>query len=99
MLGDIVTMASVTIGFAGFAGAMLDDVGEEEEKSFGLARLGWFALGLVGVAAGFMSRGYLIGVAVPTLAVGLTWLVLRGGGKGAGSRCGMGSGCSRSRSG
>lgn len=84
MLGDIVTMASVTIGFAGFAGAMLDDVGEEEEKSFGLARLGWFALGLVGVAAGFMSRGVLIGVAVPTLAVGLTWLVLRGGGEGRG---------------
>jgi 4-amino-4-deoxy-L-arabinose transferase-like glycosyltransferase len=84
MLGDIVTMASVTIGFAGFAGAMLDDVGEEEEKSFGLARLGWFALGLVGIAAGFMSRGYLIGVAVPTLAVGLTWLVLRGGGEGRG---------------
>ncbi len=35
MLGDIVTMTSVTVGFAG---AMLDDVGEEEAKSFGLAR-------------------------------------------------------------
>lgn len=84
MLGDIVTMASVTIGFVGFAGAMLDDVGEDEPSSFGLARLAWFALGLVGIAAGFMSRGFLIGVAIPTLAVGLTWLVLRGGGEGRG---------------
>lgn len=84
MLGDIVTMASVTMGFVGFAGAMLDDVGEEDANSFGLARLAWFALGLVGIAAGFMSRGFLIGVAVPTLSVGLTWLVLRGGGEGRG---------------
>jgi 4-amino-4-deoxy-L-arabinose transferase-like glycosyltransferase len=79
MLGDIVTMASVTIAFVGFAGALLDDVGEDEAKSFGMARLAWFALGLVGVAAGFMSRGFLIGVAVPALSVGLTWLALRGG--------------------
>ena len=79
MFGDIVTMASVTIGFVGFAGALLDDVGEDETRSFGLARLAWFALGLVGIAAGFMCRGFLIGVAVPTLSVGLTWLVLRGG--------------------
>ena len=84
MLGDIVTMASVTIGFVGLAGALLDDVGEEETKSFGLARLAWFALGLVGVAAGFLSRGFLIGVAVPALSVGLTWLVLRGGGEARG---------------
>ncbi len=79
MLGDIVTMASVTIGFVGFAGALLDDVGEDETKSFGLSRLAWFALGLVGITAGFLSRGFLIGVAIPTLTVGLTWLVLRGG--------------------
>lgn len=84
MLGDIVTMASVTLGFVGFAGALLDDVGEDDAKSFGLARLAWFALGLVGIAAGFMSRGFLIGVAVPTLSVGLTWLVLRGGGEARG---------------
>jgi 4-amino-4-deoxy-L-arabinose transferase-like glycosyltransferase len=79
MLGDIVTMASVTIGFVGLAGALLDDVGEDDAESFGLSRLAWFALGLVGITAGFMSRGFLIGVAVPALSVGLTWLVLRGG--------------------
>ncbi len=84
MLGDIVTMASVTIGFVGFAGALLDDVGEDETSSLGLARLAWFALGLVGIAAGFMSRGFLIGVAIPTLTVGLTWLALRGGGEARG---------------
>jgi len=84
MLGDIVTMASVTIGFVGLAGALLDDVSEDEAKTFGLARLAWFALGLVGITAGFLSRGFLIGVAVPALSVGLTWLVLRGGGEARG---------------
>ncbi len=78
MLGDIVTMSAVTIAFSGLAGAMLDDVGESTGHSFGLRRMLWFVIGLFGLVAGFLCRGFLIGVAVPALGVGLAWLVLRG---------------------
>ncbi len=33
--------------------------------------------GILGVVAGYLSRGLLIGVAVPALGAGLTWLLLR----------------------
>ncbi|MFO0762315.1 MAG: glycosyltransferase family 39 protein [Byssovorax sp.] len=84
MLGDIVTMASVTIAFSGLAGALLDDAGEAEAKSFGLKRMAWFVVGLFGLVAGFLCRGYLIGIAVPGLGVGLAYLVLRGAGENKG---------------
>jgi hypothetical protein len=38
-----------------------------------LRRLGWLAVALISLAAGFMCRGVLVGVAVPTLAVGLSF--------------------------
>jgi len=38
-------------------------------------KLAW-ALGLAGLLAGFMTRGALIGVAVPALSVGLSWMVM-----------------------
>lgn len=69
MLGDVVTMAALSLAFSGLLGALLD--GER-------ARLGWLAVGVVGIAAGYLSRGLLLGVAVPALAVGATWVILRG---------------------
>jgi hypothetical protein len=72
MLGDVVTMASFAIALSGLAGAMLDE-GR-------LARVVWAVVGAAGLAGGFLSRGLIIGVAVPALAVGLSWAVLRGGG-------------------
>ncbi len=70
MLGDIVTMSALTIAFCGLLRAMLD----------ARARWVWLAVGGVGLVAGYLSRGLLIGVAVPALAVGLSWAVLCGGG-------------------
>jgi len=71
MLGDIVTMAALTLAVAGLALAIFDRE----------ARLGvrWLALGLglSGMLCALLSRGVLIGIAVPACSVGLTWLVLR----------------------
>jgi len=72
MLGDIVTMVALAFAFFGLVGAMLDR---------GALRFGWFALGLVGLGAGFMSRGLLLGVAAPAFAAGASWLVIRGAGE------------------
>src|SRR5262249_8947022 len=55
MLGDAVTMSALVFAFAGLAGAAFDDRGGV------LARIAWLALGLVGLVAGFLSRGLLIG--------------------------------------
>lgn len=80
MLGDIVTMVSLTLGFCGLAGAMLDDAAPRTLRP----RLGWLSVGIVGLVAGYLSRGLLIGVAVPALGVGLSWAVIRGAGEGRG---------------
>jgi hypothetical protein len=67
MLGDIVTMSALTLAFCGLLSAMLE------------ARARWVFLGVgvVGLVAGYLSRGLLLGVATPALSVGLTWLTLR----------------------
>lgn len=71
MLGDIVTMAALALAVAGLGGAMLDR---------GVVVRGlWGVLGLAGLAAGYLSRGLLLGVAIPALAVGLTALALHAG--------------------
>ncbi len=75
MLGDIVTMASISIAFAGLAIAAFDRARPEEDaSSIQKQRLAWLAVGLLGLLAGFYSRGMLIGVAIPALGVGLSWL-------------------------
>jgi hypothetical protein len=74
MLGDAVTMSAVAMSFSGLLGALLDD---DLEGATPRRRGAWFVLGLVGLGAGYLSRGMLLGVAVPALAVGLGWLVLR----------------------
>ena len=84
MLGDIVTMSSLSIAFAGLVGALFDRArgtkeGAEVEVPGArtwLVKGAWLLVGALGLVAGYMSRGLLIGVAVPALAAGLAWLVL-----------------------
>lgn len=72
ILGDIVTMSSLMVAVAGLGLATFDDrLSAPKRLSIGL-------LGVLGLAAGYFSRGAAIGVAVPTLGVGLAWLVTRG---------------------
>jgi 4-amino-4-deoxy-L-arabinose transferase-like glycosyltransferase len=70
MLGDIVTMAAIAIAVAGFAVAAFDRESNTLRRGLALLAAG------IGVAAGFGARGAIIGVAVPALGVGLTWLLL-----------------------
>ncbi|WP_437808410.1 glycosyltransferase family 39 protein [Sorangium sp. So ce1078] len=76
MLGDIVTMAALTMAFCGLTGALIEG-GRRAHRGPLLAPAAWLAVGILGLAAGYLSRGLLIGVAVPALGAGLTWLVLR----------------------
>ena len=71
MLGDIVTMACVATAFGGLAVGAFDRTDEGAEVTAG--RVAWTVLGLAALVGGFYSRGALLGVAVPALAVGVTW--------------------------
>jgi 4-amino-4-deoxy-L-arabinose transferase-like glycosyltransferase len=79
MLGDGVTMASLAIAVAGLALSLFDTTTRR-------TRLACFGVGLVGLAAGGLSRGLLLGVAVPALGVGLGWLATRLAGAGRNER-------------
>jgi hypothetical protein len=70
LLGDIVTMASLSLATAGLSLASFDTCSAR-------LRSGWLLLGLLGLLSGLLSRGLLLGVAVPAIAVGLAWLFLR----------------------
>ncbi|MCU0690698.1 MAG: glycosyltransferase family 39 protein, partial [Polyangiaceae bacterium] len=70
MLGDIVTIAAVAIALAGLAVATFD------VSATPRSRVGAAAIAAVGLVAGFMARGILIGVAVPLLTVGLASLLM-----------------------
>jgi 4-amino-4-deoxy-L-arabinose transferase-like glycosyltransferase len=70
MLGDGVTMAAVAITVTGCALALFD-------RASTRVRVAWLALGALGIAAGLLTRGLILAVAVPLLGVGLAWLVLR----------------------
>ena len=72
ILGDIVTMASIAIAACGLGIAAFDRA-EARSVRRGL----WALLGLVGLAAGFGTRGALIGVAIPALGIGLAWATIR----------------------
>ena len=72
MIGDIVAMAGVAMAFSGFAVALLATPLEgESEATAQRVRLGFLAMGVVGLVVGFYSRGALLGVAVPLLGIGL----------------------------
>ncbi len=66
MLGDIVTTASGSVALAGLAIATFAAASPR-------VRLGSLGLGLLGVVCGVLTRGALIGAAVPSLAVGIVW--------------------------
>ena len=70
-IGEAVTMSALALAFSGLmlSWARLDASGRERWLGFGV--------GCLGLGAGFWSRGLLIGVAVPALAAGLSWLFLR----------------------
>ncbi len=76
MLGDIVTMAAFALALAGWGLAVF-----ERGPADGVAgRCLCLGLGALGMVCTVLSRGVLIGVAVPALSVGLAWLVLRAAG-------------------
>ncbi|WP_437671044.1 glycosyltransferase family 39 protein [Sorangium sp. So ce131] len=76
MLGDIVTMAALAMAFCGLTGALLEGARRGPGRAL-VAPAAWLAVAALGLAAGYLSRGLLIGVAVPALGAGLTWIVLR----------------------
>lgn len=70
-LGDIATMACSAVAFSGLMLALFD-------AALGTrGRLGWYLLALLALVGGFYCRGALLGVAVPSLSVGLLWLLIR----------------------
>jgi hypothetical protein len=73
MLGDIVGMAADAAAMAGMGLCVF----APSKRS---VRAAYFALGALGLVCGFWSRGILVGVAVPSLGVGLAWLALASAG-------------------
>jgi len=73
MLGDIVTMSALALSVAGLGLAVFERDGGK------LSSARWLSLGfgIFGMSCAVLSRGVLIGIAVPACSVGVTWLVLR----------------------
>ncbi|HEY8091521.1 MAG TPA: glycosyltransferase family 39 protein, partial [Polyangiaceae bacterium] len=71
MLGDVCTMAGLAMAFGGLAVAVFDR--DEKGPTSPWARLPWLLLAAVGLGAGYLSRGGLLGLGVPLLGVGLAW--------------------------
>lgn len=86
MLGDGVTLAAVALASAGLALSVF------QRDARPRARAAFAGLALVGLLAGFGSRGALLGVAVPALGVGLAWLIWRLSGNPGASRAGDAAG-------
>lgn len=70
MLGDVVAMSAFAMAFGGLSAAVF---GRRDEASDVRSRVLWGALGIVGLAAGYYTRGALVSVAVPTLSVGVAF--------------------------
>ncbi|MEY2932209.1 MAG: hypothetical protein RL033_2958 [Pseudomonadota bacterium] len=90
LLGDIVSMSAVALACTGLGlGIFAPLVAAEHVAAGGVAsrsasrrtRVAWLALALLGLSAGFASRGVLLGVATPALGVGLGWLAWRSAGR------------------
>jgi 4-amino-4-deoxy-L-arabinose transferase-like glycosyltransferase len=69
MLGDIVTMAAYAFAFGGLAVAVFDG----PRKNGVQVRALWLVVALVGLAAGYESRGVLLGMSSPLLGIGIAW--------------------------
>ncbi|MBI5531459.1 MAG: glycosyltransferase family 39 protein [Deltaproteobacteria bacterium] len=70
MLGDIVTMASLAIAFAGLSVCIFDKRAATWLRGLGLT------IGCIGLLGGYLARGAIIGLAVPLLTLGLVWLLI-----------------------
>ena len=86
ILGDICTMSGLAMAFGGLAVAAFDRQHAEHAGSgadgpvvpTGIReRLPWILMGVAGLVVGFESRGGLLGLGVPLLAVGLAWAAAR----------------------
>ncbi|MGD0676053.1 MAG: glycosyltransferase family 39 protein [Polyangiaceae bacterium] len=86
MMGDVCAMAGLAMALGGLAVAVFDrelvpsSPGEVDGLRAGravapplLRRVPWLLMGGLGLAVGFESRGGLLGLAVPCVAVGLAW--------------------------
>ncbi len=67
MLGDICMMSAFAMSFGGLLVAVFDRGDEGESNA--TPRLLWLAVAAVGLLAGFFTRGAILGVGVPALAV------------------------------
>jgi hypothetical protein len=84
MLGDAVAMAAWTLAFAGLGVALLDRRAHARHGDRAAPpwfRILAFAIGALGLVAGGLSRGALLGVAAPALGVGAAWAATRGRGR------------------
>jgi 4-amino-4-deoxy-L-arabinose transferase-like glycosyltransferase len=73
MLGDIVTMAALALALCGLGLSVFD-----RGAAHGLSsRILFLGLGVLGMASALLSRGVLIGIAVPAFSVGVSWFALR----------------------
>lgn len=71
MIGDGVTLGSFALAWCGLAGAQI----EHQRRRVA----GWLAAAALGLVAGYLARGALLGLAAPLLAAGLGGLVARRG--------------------
>ncbi len=76
MLGDITTMVALAMAFGGLAVAAFGTK-DDGSPDYG-TRLAWLGLAFVGLAAGFFSRGALLGLFVPAAAIAASWGVVVG---------------------
>jgi 4-amino-4-deoxy-L-arabinose transferase-like glycosyltransferase len=83
MLGDIVTMSALAMAFGGLAVCVFDR--DSTGPTPVARRLPWLAMALVGLVAGFESRGGILGLGTPMIAVGLAWALSRASGERLGS--------------
>lgn len=84
MLGDICMMSALSMSFGGLAVLVFD----RDDRGDRPLRPLWLLVAVVGLLAGWGTRGGLLGIGVPCLGIGLAWLVaVAGGGRTAsGSR-------------
>jgi 4-amino-4-deoxy-L-arabinose transferase-like glycosyltransferase len=71
MLGDVVMMSAFAMSFGGLLVAVFDR-GNEGEANV-VPRILWVVVAALGLAAGFYTRGALIGVGVPALGVAVAY--------------------------